>query len=494
MSIILEHTKALLGYDKLNSDAEKALVLHASLSKNMEYAKVQTKLDPAGNVVGYSFHDAYNTEAINSGAGKGFFPSHYWTVQNSIGSEHIKMLTTCLEHLQNGELRTTIAASRKLLPMFSEITNATGKMGKANVMLPVEKLALFYIAVTTPCKFTYSVDAQTTTGVYISTDNPAVMSKIGHAIKLKNDTVVKSACVTGKKNKSTYPRPSYWYCSFLENAKHIHNALYGTCVIAEMTYFDQDASYGGVHIQHVNTDRMLLEYATTRSCAMLQHIQKDKLKEEFYNMLRSTNKISYAVLGGKSADRDLCMSTLNAMILDPTLDNLMAHLSFGLNGLHPFYKYIIEFIAKQETNMQKNVIRAIREMAQTLNNAAYINALRDNPNKSNSDVNKAKAKLLEELVSSLRYSSTPTEFLDNLGTRTQRLGFSLPPASADVVEALLTGDVDLDDMKKIMVAFMVVRSRKSNEGPSEAEALDQIPDTVEDGIEDGIEVNETKYQ
>ena len=129
-----------------------------------------------------------------------------------------------------------------------------------------------------------------------------------------------------------------------------------------------------------------------------------------------------------------------------------------------------------QMNIKKEVVQSVRSLGLWLNNVAYkvgdkqIESIKENPKDSpeqkeikkkerDEKVNKIKQKVLVELESSVFGARRPSEIL-NVIVRAGRLsGMSAPSESVIFQEAVLTGGVEMNDAKSMLMAFARTRNK-----------------------------------
>jgi hypothetical protein len=116
-----------------------------------------------------------------------------------------------------------------------------------------------------------------------------------------------------------------------------------------------------------------------------------------------------------------------------------------------------------EAKVNKDIVESARELGAWLNNVAYIAARQDTKEQKGEKVKKAKAKVLIELESSAMGARTPTALLAQVITRAGRLsGTDAPSAASTYMDAVATGELNLETAKQLMIAFARLSTYKDS--------------------------------
>lgn len=141
------------------------------------------------------------------------------------------------------------------------------------------------------------------------------------------------------------------------------------------------------------------------------------------------------------------------------------------------YPNEIELLLKLYFNkmekIKEEIVISAKALGRWLNKVAYISAINDAQNKSWDDKNKAKAKILVELESSIFSSKSGDALIAHTITRAGRLSGMDAPAEASLfIEKTVSGELPLEQAKNLLIAFSRLKFKKE-------EAEDQTDSTAE---------------
>lgn len=111
-------------------------------------------------------------------------------------------------------------------------------------------------------------------------------------------------------------------------------------------------------------------------------------------------------------------------------------------------------------NIKPEIVSSAKELGLWLNYVAYKIAKEESEEKSFDDFKKIKSKILIELESSAFSAKSPTALLSQTLTRAGRLSGMDAPANADIfMQAVASGEINLDDAKNLITAFSRLRNK-----------------------------------
>lgn len=153
---------------------------------------------------------------------------------------------------------------------------------------------------------------------------------------------------------------------------------------------------------------------------------------------------------------DLLGSRFLQLFDKPSFKDFLSIRAEYSNTLIELFNY---FFMKQ-MNITKEVVQSVRSLGLWLNRVAYKVAQQEAKNKTDlEEIRKIKSKILVELESSVFGARKPPEIL-NVIVRAGRLCGSDAPAESDTFkEALLTGEIDIDDAKSMLMAYARTRNK-----------------------------------
>jgi hypothetical protein len=145
------------------------------------------------------------------------------------------------------------------------------------------------------------------------------------------------------------------------------------------------------------------------------------------------------------------------------------------------------FFTKQ-MNIREEVVQSVRALGLWLNYVAYRVGKQDAENQKKSDKYAAdfKAKILVELESAVFGARKPAEVL-NVIVRAGRMSGTDAPAESDVfLEAVLTGEISIDDAKSMLMAYARVRNKyekgKQSTVNTETNAVEETEEFEDDSV------------
>lgn len=276
--------------------------------------------------------------------------------------------------------------------------------------------------------------------------------------------------VVKKSNKFVPQRPKIVKGNFPNAPKS--EILGGVALLGALGELVKDAEYSDI-VEHVldrlkETSIYVISYGDAKSFRFSHHIvelaKKSKLCSvvdslyytKLYNQERRTwNNTEYKKF-------DLFASRFLQLFNRPSFKDF---LSFRTEYLAQIEILFITYFNKIE-NMDKEIISSAKSLGSWLNKIAYIAAINDR--ESNVDVKQKKSKILVELESSIYSAKTPDALVAQTITRAGRLSNLDAPAEASLfVEETLSGNIDLNIAKNMLVAFSRIMTNKNMSGQND---------------------------
>ena len=213
-----------------------------------------------------------------------------------------------------------------------------------------------------------------------------------------------------------------------------------------------------------DTPLYLIQYGSAQSITVNHYIidlaKENKLSEIVFAIQRT--EIFYSDENNRKAKDskkqlfDLLSSRYLQLFDKPSFKDFLSIRAEYPNTLIELFNH---FFMKQ-MNITKEVVQSVRSLGLWLNFTAYKVAKQEAKNKTDTEeIRKIKAKVLVELESSVFGARKPPEIL-NVIVRAGRLSGSDAPAESDVFqEALLTGEIDINDAKSMLMAYARTRNK-----------------------------------
>lgn len=212
----------------------------------------------------------------------------------------------------------------------------------------------------------------------------------------------------------------------------------------------------------------LIQYGNAQSITINHYIidlaKENKLSEIVFAIQRTeifhSDENNRKAKDSKKQLFDLLSSRYLQLFDNPSFKDFLSIRAEYPNTLTELFNH---FFMKQ-MNITKEVVQSVRSLGLWLNYIAYKVAQQEAKNKTDiEEIRKIKAKILVELESSVFGARKPPEVL-NVIVRAGRLSGSDAPAESDVFqEALLTGEIDINDAKSMLMAY--ARTRNKYEQP-----------------------------
>lgn len=213
-----------------------------------------------------------------------------------------------------------------------------------------------------------------------------------------------------------------------------------------------------------DTPLYLIQYGNAQSVTVNHYVvdlaKDNKLSEIVFAIQRT--EIFYSDENSKKAKDskkqlfDLLSSRYLQLFDEPSFKDFLSVRAQYHNTLIELFNH---FFMKQ-MNIPKEVVHSVRSLGLWLNFIAYKVAQQEAKNKSDTEeIRKIKAKVLVELESSVFGARKPAEIL-NVIVRAGRLSGRDAPAESDTFqEALLTGEININDAKSMLMAYARIRNK-----------------------------------
>lgn len=134
---------------------------------------------------------------------------------------------------------------------------------------------------------------------------------------------------------------------------------------------------------------------------------------------------------------------------------------------------------KKIEKMDKQIIYSAKSLGRWLNAVAYKAAVEDKESKL--DLKQKKSKILVEIESSIFAAKTPDALFAQTITRAGRLANSDAPAEASLfIEEALIGNLDLNTVKNMLIAFSRIRTLKNSTSSEDSTTISQEDKTCTD--------------
>ncbi|MBW7941198.1 MAG: hypothetical protein H3C64_02120 [Candidatus Kuenenia stuttgartiensis] len=210
----------------------------------------------------------------------------------------------------------------------------------------------------------------------------------------------------------------------------------------------------------------LIQYGNAKSITVNHYVidlaKENKLSEIVFAIQRTeiyySDEKNRKAKDSKNQLFDLLSSRYLQQFDKPSFKDFLSIRAEYSNTLIELFNH---FFMKQ-MNISREVVQSVRSLGLWLNLIAYKVAQREAEAKNKADadeIRKVKAKVLIELESSVFGARKPSEVL-NVIVRAGRLSGSDAPAESDVFqEALLTGEIDINDAKSMLMAYARTRNK-----------------------------------
>lgn len=231
----------------------------------------------------------------------------------------------------------------------------------------------------------------------------------------------------------------------------------------------------------------LIQYGNAQSITVNHYVidlaKENKLSDIVFAIQRTD--IYYSDNNRKAKDSkkqlfDLLSSRYLQLFDKPSFKDFLSIRAEYSNILIELFNH---FFMKQ-VNISKEVVQSVRSLGLWLNFVTYKVAQQEAKNKTdNEEIRKIKSKVLVELESSVFGARKPPEIL-NVIVRAGRLSGSDAPAESEVFqEALLTGEIDINDAKSMLMAYARTRNKYEANTKEVIEAVDSEPEEVNTEID-----------
>ncbi len=236
----------------------------------------------------------------------------------------------------------------------------------------------------------------------------------------------------------------------------------------------------------------LIQYGNAQSITINHYIidlaKENKLSEIVFAIQRSIiylpDENNKKAKDSKKQLFDLMSSRFLQLFDKPSFKTFLSVRAEYSNELIELFNY---FFMKQ-MNIKKEVVKSARSLGLWLNYVAYKVGKQEAKNENDmEEVLKIKAKVLVELESSVFGARKPAEIL-NVIVRAGRLsGTDAPSESDNFQEAVLTGEVEMNEAKSILMAYARTRNRyeSANKSISAVESIES-----EEEVNNEIDVTE----
>lgn len=139
-----------------------------------------------------------------------------------------------------------------------------------------------------------------------------------------------------------------------------------------------------------------------------------------------------------------------------------------------------------QMQIRKEVVLSVRELGLWLNKVAYLYGQREAKKEKKPDkVKDYKAKCLMQLESTVFSARKPAEILNVIVIAGRHTGLSAPANSDTFQQAVLTGEISMDDAKSMLMAY--ARTRNHYETKDDVTTNTDSPKNEEDGDPDATE-------
>ncbi len=137
-------------------------------------------------------------------------------------------------------------------------------------------------------------------------------------------------------------------------------------------------------------------------------------------------------------------------------------------------KLLLNIYFNKMEKIKEEIVASAKALGRWLNKTAYISAINDVQNKNWDDKNKAKAKTLVELESSIFSAKSGDSLIAHTITRAGRLSGMDAPAEASLfIEKAVNGELPLEQAKNLLIAFSRLKYKKDD-------AEDQVDSSTEE--------------
>lgn len=156
---------------------------------------------------------------------------------------------------------------------------------------------------------------------------------------------------------------------------------------------------------------------------------------------------------------DLFASRFLQLFNRPAVKDFLSFRAEYPNEIEPLLNLYFNKMEK----IKEEIVTSAKSLGRWLNKIAYISAINDAQNKSWDDKNKAKAKTLVELESSIFSAKSGDALIAHTITRAGRLsGLDAPAEASLFIEKTVSGDLPLEQAKNLLIAFSRLKFKKDD--------------------------------
>ncbi len=476
----------------MNTEEDYALLAKESLEHNR--GQFMLKAEPAGVDADKRIFKSVKSEDLKPGKANGqvtatgyFTAPHVLTGNNA--ADLNKEMLNLIKELGSGKFKN-YELKRSFAPLVSKINAGSSSMSNPKVDLLTA--AFTAVAVSSPSKAAaFNYKEVSNVGVIPDLDYTGdhdshplldylyVLDKVTKGIG--NDAAIGAY----REKDKRYLRPPLFNGNFKHALRNVQLgsvgllAAIGQWITENKDELPEDAALGEAVLEQLaNRPIYLFGYQDNRQEQFGHHLVelsqdgylytllKDNWKVEFYD-IKSEKK--YSDPKYKHFQRNL--DHFLRFFTDASFKNFLAtRATYPPSFFHLLNKYFMH------SKIPQPIVDSAMEFGRSINMAAYYGAKEDlaNDKKTDRDLGDYKHRILSSLEGNIRSAKTPDELLARISTILGRMTKRDITAKADVfMNGLLTQDIELDQGKNLLLAFMRLNQYKAKKSATEDVAENQ---------------------
>lgn len=370
-----------------------------------------------------------------------------------------------------------------IMPISGKLNNGKQSQGYSSY----SKLEIAFCLITNITAIKPCFAHRTESGSYLPTtvipdlEIDEMMEFIELFNQLLNTDVVYNDLMTAPKKEGKIDRPAIYFGNFKYAPKSSAFGVVGLLGSIGRWSIDAECSTKGKIVLESLKDKKLyiIQYGNAKSVKINHYIidlaKENKLSEIVYSIQHSRLIHSFEPNSNGYNSRKKIFNLYASRFLELfTRESFNNFLSIRAEYSNKLIVLFLTFFGDQ-MKIPKDIVESAKSLGLWLNLVAYIVAKREAAsNKKIEKLNDIKSKILIELESSVFGARKPSEVL-NVIVRAGRLsGLDAPSESQIFEEAVLTGEINMDDAKSMLMAFARTKNNKSNPLESSQEVNDNI--------------------
>ena len=220
-----------------------------------------------------------------------------------------------------------------------------------------------------------------------------------------------------------------------------------------------------------NRPLYIVSYETIRQESFGFHLVSLALDNDLSDINKALNAVRLLGVEAKDKYKSTNWQTFRLMsdrfLRLYTSASFQDFMAFRAEYPHALKPLLEHYMTQQTTNLSRTIIQSARAYGESLNFAAYKAAREEMDEDKAKDrkgrtLSEYKDRILTQFESTIGSAKSSPALLSQLGTIAGRLTHrEISPEAGDFMEAVLTGDVPMDDAKNLITAFMRLSTFKS---------------------------------